>query len=77
VRVVDERTRGRKIDGPSNIQELKHVITVLGFGLADFILARFNNNCLRYLLDSHHLSSKLLHKIHGIKRWLIICRRLL
>ena len=74
---VDERSRGRKINSPSNQKKLKHVIVELGFRFTGFIFTRFNNNGLRSLLDRHHLSSKLLHKAHRIKRLLIICRRLL
>ena len=74
---VDERSRGPKINGPSNKKKLKHVIVELGFRFTDFIFTRFNNNGLQSLLDRHHLSSKLLHETHRIKRLLIILHCLL
>jgi hypothetical protein len=74
---VDKRSRGRKINGPSNQKKLKHVIVELGLSFTGLIFARFNNDVLRSLLDCHHLCSKLLHETLRIKRLLIICRCLL
>jgi len=71
---VNKRSRGRKINGPSNQKKLKHVFVELGFRFTGLIFTRLNNNGLRSLLD---LSSKLLHEIHRIKTLLIIRRRLL